>query len=83
MILDIGCLLGGSGFIMSKINKNSSTHLFDSFEGFSKDDGLHKKDIFYYDDIDFVKQNIIKLNLKKTFVHKCYFPSGIKIKIKK
>ena len=83
MILDIGCLLGGSGFIMSKINKKSSTHLFDSFEGFSKDDGLHKKDIFYYDDIDFVKKNIIKLNLKKTFVHKCYFPSGIKIKIKK
>ncbi len=83
MILDIGCLLGGSGFIMSKINKNSPTHLFDSFEGFSKDDGLHKKDVFFYDDINFVKKNIKKLNLKNTFVHKCYFPNDIKIKIKK
>ena len=32
---------------MSKINRNSATHLFDSFEGFSKDDGLHKKDVFF------------------------------------
>tara|TARA_B100001057_G_scaffold458995_1_gene508778 strand:+ start:478 stop:1227 length:750 start_codon:yes stop_codon:yes gene_type:complete len=83
MILDIGCLLGGSGFIMSKANKNGVIHLFDSFEGFKKDDGLHKKDIFFYEDINFVKQNIKKLKLKNTFVHKAYFPKNIKMKIKK
>ena len=47
MILDIGCLLGGSGFIMSKANKNGTVHLFDSFTGFKKDDGLHKKETFF------------------------------------
>ncbi len=83
MILDIGCLLGGSGFIMAKANKNGDTHLFDSFEGFKKDDGLHKKDIFNYSDIDFVKKNILRLKLKNTFVHKAYFPKKIKPRIKK
>ena len=64
-ILDIGCLMGGSGFIMSKINLKGNTYLFDSFAGFKIDDGLHKKDIFVYKDINFVKNNIKKLGLKK------------------
>ena len=81
MILDVGCLLGGSGFIMSKANKKGYTHLFDSFEGFKKNDGLHKKDVFNYNDIKFVKRNVKKLKLKNTFVHKAYFPKKIKIKI--
>ena len=83
MILDIGCLLGGSGFIMSKVNHNGKIHLFDSFEGFKKDDGLHRKDVFYYNDIDFVKRNISKLKLKNTYVHKAYFPNKVKTKIHK
>ena len=82
MILDIGCLLGGSGFIMAKINKKGDTHLFDSFKGFKKDDGLHKKNVFYYDDINFVKRNVRKLKLQNTFVHKAYFPKKIKFKIR-
>ena len=82
-ILDVGCLMGGSGFIMSKINEKGETHLFDTFAGFKKDDGIHKKEIFYYDDINFVKKNIKKLKLKKTFVHKLYFPKNIKFQIKK
>ncbi len=82
-ILDIGCLLGGSGFLMSKKNKNGFTHLFDSFSGFKKDDGMHKKDVFFYQDIEMVKNNISYLKLKKTFVHKAYFPKNIKIKINK
>lgn len=81
IILDVGCLLGGSGFLMSKVNKKNETHLFDSFSGFNKDDGLHKKEIFYYDDIKSVKNNIKKLNLKKTYVHKAFFPKNINIKI--
>ena len=83
MILDIGCLLGGSGFIMSKANKNGTVHLFDSFTGFKKDDGLHKKDVFFYDNIDFVRKNIKKLKLRNTYVHKAYFPKNIKVKVKK
>ena len=63
-ILDIGCLLGGAGFIMSKRNIKGKTYLFDSFSGFKKDDGLHKKDIFVYNDINFIKKNIRKFKLK-------------------
>ena len=82
-ILDIGCLMGGSGFIMSKINKNGKTYLFDTFSGFKKDDGLHKKEVFYYDDVNFVKKTIKKLKLNNTSVHKLYFPKDLKFKIKK
>jgi len=82
-ILDIGCLMGGSGFLMSKKNKIGKTYLFDSFSGFKKDDGLHKKDIFNYTDINLVKKNIKKLKLKNTDVFKAYFPKNIKVKIHK
>tara|TARA_B100001063_G_C16776424_1_gene565821 strand:+ start:5461 stop:6210 length:750 start_codon:yes stop_codon:yes gene_type:complete len=83
LILDIGCLLGGSGFLMSKINNKNKTYLFDSFSGFKKDDGLHKKETFFYEDIDFVKKNIIKLKLKNTKVFKAFFPKNLKVNIKK
>ena len=82
-ILDVGCLLGGSGFLMSRANKNGSTHLVDSFAGFKKNDGLHKRGVFFYNDIDFVKSNIKNLKLSSTFVHKAYFTKNIKFKIKK
>lgn len=82
-ILDIGCLKGGSGFIMSKVNLNGNTYLFDSFSGFKKDDGLHQKGIFVYKDIDLIKKNINKLGLKKIHVFKAYFPKNLKIKINK
>ncbi len=83
LIIDVGCLMGGAGFIMSKKNKRGSTYLFDSFSGFKKDDGLHKKDVFNYGEIDNVKKNIKKLNLKHTSVFKAYFPKKNKIKINK
>tara|TARA_B100000989_G_C19514934_1_gene461123 strand:- start:686 stop:1435 length:750 start_codon:yes stop_codon:yes gene_type:complete len=83
LILDIGCLLGGSGFIMSKKNKKGRTYLFDSFSGFKKDDGIHKKKIFYYNDINFVKKSIKKLRLFRTYVFKAYFPKNISVTIKK
>ena len=66
---------------MSKINKQGEVHLFDSFSGFKKDDGLHKK-VFFYEDILSVKNYVKKFNLKKTFIHKAYFPEQINIKIK-
>ncbi len=83
VILDIGCLMGGAGFIMSKKNIKGKTYLFDSFSGFKKDDGLHKKETFFYEDINFVKNNIKKHNLKNTYVFKAYFPNDVKVKINK
>ena len=82
-ILDIGCLMGGSGFIMSKINLRGNTYLFDSFSGFRNNDGLHKKDIFVYKDIEFIKKNIDNLRLKKIYVFKAFFPKNLKIKVNK
>ena len=83
LVLDIGCLLGGSGFIMSKKNLKGKTYLFDSFSGFKKDDGIHKKNIFYYDDINFVKKSIKSLRLTNTQVFKAYFPKNINMTIKR
>ena len=39
-ILDIGCMQGGAGFLMSKINKKGYTYLFDTFEGFLEEEEL-------------------------------------------
>ena len=36
-ILDIGCMQGGAGFLMSKVNNKGFTYLFDTFEGFSEE----------------------------------------------
>ena len=33
---------------MSKSNLKGKTYLFDTFSGFKKDDGLHKKEVFKY-----------------------------------
>ena len=68
--------MGGSGFLMSKINKSGKVYLFDSFAGFKKDDGLHKKEVFFYDDIKFFKQNIKKIKLNNTKFFKNYFPKN-------
>ena len=82
-ILDIGCLLGGAGFLMNKANQNGSTYLFDTFAGFKKSSGLHKKKIFHFEDIMFVKKNIKELKLNKISVHKLYFPKNLKFKFNK
>tara|TARA_Y100000741_G_scaffold334769_1_gene292206 strand:+ start:359 stop:1108 length:750 start_codon:yes stop_codon:yes gene_type:complete len=82
-ILDIGCLLGGSGFLLSKANTKGRVLLFDTFDGFKKDDGLHTKNTFFFNDVEFVKKNIKKLKLKNTNVYKSHFPKKLKMKIKK
>ena len=83
-ILDVGCLLGGSGFLLSKANNKGIVYLFDSFQGFEESHGLHKKeDIFYFEDINSVKRNISLFKLKNTFVEKAFFPNRIKAKINK
>lgn len=83
MILDIGCLLGGAGFIMSEGNIKGKTLLFDTFSGFVKNDGIHKKEVFEFNDINRVKKFINELNLRNTFVYKSYFPNQLPLKIDK
>ena len=82
-ILDIGCLLGGAGFLMNKVNLKGYTYLFDTFSGFKKNDGLHKKETFYFDDISSVKKNIKQLKLNKITVHKSHFPKNLSFQINK
>jgi O-methyltransferase len=82
-VLDIGCLLGGAGFLMNKANQNGNTYLFDTFAGFKKDDGLHKKNTFYFNDMSFVKKNIKRLKLNKISVHKSHFPRKLKFTLNK
>jgi hypothetical protein len=63
---------------MNKANQNGNTYLFDTFADFKKDNRLHKKKIFYFEDIFFVKNNIKKLKLNKISVHKSHFPRKLK-----
>ena len=69
-IIDVGCLMGGSGFILSKNNKKGNVILFDSFDGFKKDDGLHKRKIFFFNDINLVKKKYQKIEIKKNLRRK-------------
>ena len=48
-ILDVGCMRGGVGILMSKINLKGSTYLIDTFDGFHEEEKYHKKDRFYWD----------------------------------
>ena len=82
-ILDLGCLQGGAGFLMSKVNKKGYTYLFDTFEGFVEEEKFHKKNHFVYKDIKSVKINIKKFRLKNTKVYKCQFPNELSSSFKK
>ena len=80
-ILDIGCLKGGAGFVMSYANKKGKVHLIDTFEGIVENEKYHKKDHFIFENIGFVKNKIKELKLKNTYVHKGTFPNSFKKKI--
>tara|TARA_A100001015_G_scaffold210138_1_gene235440 strand:+ start:1599 stop:2357 length:759 start_codon:yes stop_codon:yes gene_type:complete len=75
-ILDIGCLKGGAGFVMSKINKKGNTYLIDTFDGLIENENYHKKEHFVFGDVEFVENRIKLLNLKNTKVIKGRFPKG-------
>ena len=76
-IFDIGCLQGGSGFLMSKANNKGSTYLFDTFEGFLEEEKFHKKKHFVYKEIQVVKKNAKKFKLKNIKIQKCNFPDDL------
>lgn len=83
-ILDIGCLRGGSGFLMSKINKRGTTYLIDTFEGLVETDKFYNKNHFILNDgVRELKENIKKLRLKNTKIIKSVFPDENIKEIKK
>ena len=82
-ILDIGCLQGGAGFLMSKANKKGNTYLFDTFEGFLEEEKIHKKKHFVYKNLHIVRNNIKKFKLRNIKIYKCKFPYEVNSSIKK
>ena len=84
-ILDIGCMKGGAGIIMSKANNNkkSKTHFVDTFVGFAVTSGGHIKDkTFIYNNIKELKNNIKSAKVKNFNIKKCRFPKTFKTKNK-
>ena len=81
-ILDLGCLKGGAGFLLSKSNNTGNTYLIDTFQGYVDNEKFYKKKFFKYQSLNELKKNIRLLKLKKTIVLKGIFPDDFKKKIK-
>jgi SAM-dependent methyltransferase len=80
-VLDLGCLLGGAGFLLSYANKSGNVYLIDTFEGYVDKSKFFKTGVFDYASVNEVEENIYHLKLRNTFVIKTNFPH-IKNKIK-
>ena len=80
--LDIGCLKGGAGMLMSKVNNSGTKYLIDTFKGLVEYENYHSTQNFIFEDMNFVQKKINKLNLYKTKVLKGIFPSKFKTKLK-
>lgn len=78
VILDLGCLKGGAGFLMARINKTGTVYCYDTFSGFPSYDKFYQKKHFVYSDIDQVKTHAKKLKLKNIKIIKSFFPKNIK-----
>tara|TARA_B100000780_G_scaffold267956_1_gene225489 strand:- start:316 stop:1068 length:753 start_codon:yes stop_codon:yes gene_type:complete len=84
-IYDVGCMKGGAGILMSKANKNSQskTYFIDTFEGYSKSSGEHKKNkTFVYNKTDELQKNLINYKIKNFKITKLRFPKNFKFKSK-
>jgi|TARA_B100000315_G_C14581421_1_gene590684 SAM-dependent methyltransferase len=75
-ILDIGCMKGGAGLMMSKGNDKGRVFLIDTFQSFLDKEKLHNSRVFYYPNQRELKNNIKKMKLKKTYVFKDFFPKN-------
>ena len=76
-VLDIGCMKGGVGLMLSMNNLNGKTYLFDTFVGFLDKDSLHKGSVFKFEGINQIKKFIKDNKLNKTSVHKKFFPKNL------
>ena len=79
-ILDLGCMRGGVGMMMSKINLKGNTYLIDTFSGFKEEEKYHKKNIFVFTGIAELNENINKFKLKRIIVLKQKFPESKNLK---
>jgi O-methyltransferase len=77
-ILDIGCMKGGVGILLSIMNKKERVMLFDTFEGFLDKENLHKNNVFKFEGLNELNKIIKSYKLKNTFVYKRYFPNKVK-----
>lgn len=81
-ILDLGCLRGGAGFLMSKVNQKGPVYCYDTFSGFQRSDNFYKKKHFVYSNVNQVKEDVKRLKLKNIKIIKSIFPQNLKEKIK-
>jgi len=82
-IFDIGCMKGGTGILMSVVNKNTSSKTFfiDTFKGFAQTAGAHKKnETFVYRDTNELKKNIKSYRINNFKILKLRFPKNFKFK---
>ena len=82
-IFDVGCMKGGAGILMSKANKNKTTktYFIDTFDGFAKSYGEHKKkETFVYTKTNELKKNLNKFKIKNFRIIKTRFPKKFLIK---
>lgn len=75
LILDIGCMMGGSSFIISKSSPHDKVIAYDTFEGFKDKDKYYNKSFFIYNDIETVISNSKLFNIKNLKIIKGYFPT--------
>ena len=79
-ILDIGCMRGGVGMMMSKINLKGNTYLIDTFSGLHEEEKYSQKRYVCFTGIEELKENIKYFNLKKIKILKQNFPNKEKLK---
>jgi len=77
-ILDVGCMKGGVGILLSIMSRKGRVMLFDTFEGFLDKENLHKNNVFKFEGLNELKKIIKNYKLKNIFVYKKYFPNDVK-----
>ena len=81
-ILDIGCLMGGAGFIISSANKKGKVFLIDTFEGYIDKEKFYSKKTFIFQNLKLINKTKNKLKLKNTKILKGIFPDNFTYKFK-
>jgi len=83
IILDIGCLMGGAGFLIANANKKGKIFLIDTFNGYVDKEKFYKKNTFVFKNIESVNKTKNKLKLKNVKVIKGIFPNNFTKKFDK
>jgi len=81
-ILDIGCLMGGAGFLISSANKKGKVFLIDTFEGYIDKEKFYSKKTFIFQNLKLINKTKNKLKLKNTKILKGIFPDNFTYKFK-